>query len=521
MANKRIDQLNPNLETLSGSEMIPIFDTNTNTTERITVNDLSEFIGEDIFTTGTTLNGGIIEYHRNDISNAYSTDLTPILSGFSTTDTFVTGGTYNSLTTSLDFSGNTGFNPFSVDVSSLGGGSDYTEITYSELQTLQSNDDLSVGATYHITDRDIWLTALSTSELSIEGKRLMRIVKNVEYTVAGNSLGVWNTTLSPIIGNTAIWGGKVWTNILGNVGTSVDDRYLDPLEWEEVVTTDDTYYEDKVFSILYDFDNDWVSSQSDDRDNTFGISFVYATLASIVYNFCDISDWGNEYIFDNKVWGIFNNSTSFIVGNYNFGFISNNSAGVIAGNRNNGIIKDNSDPGQIIANTNNGEITNNSTAGGITYNSNDGIINGNTNSGVIEYNSNNGSIEANSNSGFGNIRNNSNNGSIIGNSNSGQGITDNSNNGYIVSNSNNGTINGNLNNGYIHGNTHGGSILRNSNNGVIEINSNVGVINYNSNGGPIHNNTQTSGTCNITNNNNNGTISGARVADVIGVIVNI
>jgi hypothetical protein len=34
-------------------------------------------------------------------------------------DTFVTGGTYNPITTSLDFSGNTGFNPFSVDVSAL------------------------------------------------------------------------------------------------------------------------------------------------------------------------------------------------------------------------------------------------------------------------------------------------------------------------------------------------------------------------------------------------------------------
>jgi hypothetical protein len=111
MANKRIDQLNPNLETLSGSELIPIFDTNTNTTERITVNDLSEFIGEDIFTTGTTLNGGIIEYHRNDISNAYSTDLTPILSGFSTTDTFVTGGTYDNGT--LIFDRNDG-NSFSI-----------------------------------------------------------------------------------------------------------------------------------------------------------------------------------------------------------------------------------------------------------------------------------------------------------------------------------------------------------------------------------------------------------------------
>ena len=39
-----------------------------------------------------------------------------------TTDTYVTGGTYSSGTTSLDFVGNVGFTPFSVDVSNLNGG---------------------------------------------------------------------------------------------------------------------------------------------------------------------------------------------------------------------------------------------------------------------------------------------------------------------------------------------------------------------------------------------------------------
>jgi hypothetical protein len=40
MANKRIDQLNPNLEPLNGNELIPIFDTTNGTTERISVNTL-------------------------------------------------------------------------------------------------------------------------------------------------------------------------------------------------------------------------------------------------------------------------------------------------------------------------------------------------------------------------------------------------------------------------------------------------------------------------------------------------
>ena len=35
------------------------------------------------------------------------------------TDFYVTGGTYNPSTVEIDFVGNTGFNPFSVDVSGL------------------------------------------------------------------------------------------------------------------------------------------------------------------------------------------------------------------------------------------------------------------------------------------------------------------------------------------------------------------------------------------------------------------
>ena len=41
------------------------------------------------------------------------------INNISNTNTFVTGGTYNNLTTSLDFTGNNGFNPFSVDVVGL------------------------------------------------------------------------------------------------------------------------------------------------------------------------------------------------------------------------------------------------------------------------------------------------------------------------------------------------------------------------------------------------------------------
>jgi len=45
MPNKRIDQLNPNLNPLTGNELVPIFDNNSNSTERITLNELAAAIG--------------------------------------------------------------------------------------------------------------------------------------------------------------------------------------------------------------------------------------------------------------------------------------------------------------------------------------------------------------------------------------------------------------------------------------------------------------------------------------------
>jgi hypothetical protein len=71
--------------------------------------DVSELLDDtNTFTTGTTLSGSTIIFNRNDLTNAYSVDLTPIVSGFSSFDTYVTGFTYNNNTfTILQNSGTT------------------------------------------------------------------------------------------------------------------------------------------------------------------------------------------------------------------------------------------------------------------------------------------------------------------------------------------------------------------------------------------------------------------------------
>jgi hypothetical protein len=111
MPNKRIDQLDANLNPLTGQELIPIFDKNTNTTERISIDTLASYIDisddtitggtynnttktltleknggteinitgfTDFYTTGATLNGTTLEFNRTDSSNAYLVDLSSL-----------------------------------------------------------------------------------------------------------------------------------------------------------------------------------------------------------------------------------------------------------------------------------------------------------------------------------------------------------------------------------------------------------------------------------------------------------
>jgi hypothetical protein len=69
------------------------------------------------YTTGVTLNNTTLEFDRTDLSNAYSIDLYPSLSAFSTTDYYTTGVTLNG--TTLEFDRNDLSNAYSVDLSSL------------------------------------------------------------------------------------------------------------------------------------------------------------------------------------------------------------------------------------------------------------------------------------------------------------------------------------------------------------------------------------------------------------------
>ncbi|MBN2814839.1 MAG: hypothetical protein JXQ80_12230 [Bacteroidales bacterium] len=294
------------------------------------------------------------------------------------------------------------------------------ETTYSALMSLISTDSLQAGSFYKVTDRgDRWLLfqAVSTNQMAPEGFRLM--LCPATYAVgadafSNNWIGVRNETKTALVNDLAIWGGKVWKNLTGDIGITDDDITLDSTNWAEIPKASFSNHEyiEMLFVCQYDWINDYVVSQFDSDGNT---AFYNADHDS--YNNCDITDWNwgtSGYLFfGNKVRGCYNNSNAgdiysntcdeYISHNYNNGGIYENHCLSISENRNNGEIYGNI-CGDILTNSNNESIANNL----LPKNSH---IRNNSNAGAIAQNKNNGSIEQNSH--LGAILHNLNNGDII------------------------------------------------------------------------------------------------------------
>lgn len=397
----------------------------------------------------------------------------------------------NMLGTGLTFSGN------SLSVS--GSFSSYQEVTISDLNTiLIPGDLLTPGVLYKIDtgettykDNGIFLQAISINQLSKVGTRLFLAPSTYEIiSIGGNNwLGVWQSTLTPSIGDLVIWGGLAWSNVNGLIGAPVDDFTLDA-EWS--VIQKDSFingeYIEMIMNCKFDYENNWIEKQIDSNNNEIGISFEENnTIYALTINPCDYSDWNYNqpiapvFLSNNLKLGFYNNIGSNVISN-KANRIYNN---IISGNITNNIIF-----GDIYNNTNFGDIAFNKTLS-IYDNSNQSNINLNSNLGEIYNNSNNGEIELNSNLGS---------------------ISDNSNDGHISANGNLGNINLNSNDGNIEQNYNSGGINSNDNN--------ISNIEFNINNGHIDNNTGVAGPWNIEYNTNNGFISTTALANITDSIVN-
>lgn len=406
------------------------------------------------------------------------------------------------------------------------GGCCYFEVTRAESEQLIADSSLLKGAMYKITDRGdlgIFLDAIDTNKLSIEGKRIMLVpatyISNTTDIYGNEWRGIWHIDkesrmgFTLAIGDLMIWGGHVFRNLTGDIGTAGNDVVLDETNWEIVSKTTFTNneYIPMVFDIHYDYENDWISKQMDDSRNVFGIDFALTQgtfpIWTNLLNPVDMSDWNfrdrdfnplnYHYFHNNNCIGVWNNVLHGSGQDEDYGIYDNILLGhysYIGNNWTTHTIHSNICEGGIINNDTyydgeeGGSINNNIIAGGIESNTVEDIV-GNTNSGSIINNTNDGSIRYNKN--IGDISTNSNDGQI--------GY--NTNGGLIYNNSNLGNILLNKNNGLIDGNSHQGAIYQNQNNGDIIGNSSAVAVD-------------------IFSNINNGIITGAQIANVSDIIVN-
>jgi hypothetical protein len=171
----------------------------------------------DVYTTGVTLNGNSIEFNRTDTSNAYSIDLSPILSGFSGTDVFVTGGTYSSSASTITFTNNTG-GTFTVTGIS-GGTSGGTASPAGSDTFIQFNDGGSFGANSGLTYDNTFNNFFTESKI---GTKTTTLTNGIIDIYGQSTSGV-----TGILYNNSLSGASAFTSVfLGDLGTIDNTAFI-------------------------------------------------------------------------------------------------------------------------------------------------------------------------------------------------------------------------------------------------------------------------------------------------------
>ena len=278
--------------------------------------------------------GGLITKTKSEIDSLISTnDLIPgqfyLIQGVNTalyggTDIIIQAATENKLVDSAEgFFYNPNYNEFPIWTNIMP--CDITPYGYFEYNEPVVADSGATGVflSYGMirwTGGD-WSTATS----------VVGLVTETECPISG--------ALSPLydIGDKVIWGGKVWENINGNVGSSDDDFNLNSDEWA-VIGYNTADYTLVVDEIKYNYENNAIYYRRDGDDNTSNIvdgyyeseitylgvkNFQWGNIVSVIGNRvinsrCDIINFKgayfrfNEILQTTNVTNIISDTTSFI-----------------------------------------------------------------------------------------------------------------------------------------------------------------------------------------------------------------
>lgn len=190
------------------------------------------------------------------------------------------------------------------------------EVTYSQLSSLITNSLISPGTLYKITDRGdrgIFVTGVTDKMVSKDGLRVMLCPKTyAEETLDGNVWkGIWNENKAASVNDLFIWGGHVWKNLTGNIGTRESHVALDDINWllVEKGSFSENEYVEVIMPVSYSFDNDWIERQW--SPGRLSVGFYLPLGEPEAPNPVDVTDWNNMatiYYNVNAVGGVYNNA---------------------------------------------------------------------------------------------------------------------------------------------------------------------------------------------------------------------
>ena len=205
-------------------------------------------------------------------------------------------------------------------------------------------NELIPDQVYFITDRQLYIRAITENEIARDGYTVIKCVKNVYFA----SIDIYDYNEDYVADDLVIYANRVWKCLTSAPAQPIDFNNLST-DFELI---EDTYYENKTLQCKF-FGDYTLSQVSDNRgnivtNNTFG-GFLY-------------SDWNANQMQNNICWGFMSNTGS--VKNNNCKLIANNTLRIagngtraqILDNRNNGHIVKNDSSLNIFSNVNNGNI---------------------------------------------------------------------------------------------------------------------------------------------------------------------
>lgn len=165
------------------------------------------------------------------------------------------------------------------------------EVTYAAAAALRTAGTLSPGVVYFLTDKNIYVKALSTTGFAEQATYKATLID--WQNVTGNFLGLWTSGLAGVaLNKLCAYNTSMYVNITGSNGAS--NPTIDTTNWTVIATTD-SRYQTEYDSVIYNFTDNYIVARWDKRGN-----FVQCFDQSNINTF----QWGRDATFSNFIYSL-------------------------------------------------------------------------------------------------------------------------------------------------------------------------------------------------------------------------